>query len=88
VVKELNKKVATENAIITQADKEKTVVIIYSKGYSDKIQSFLTANNFNTLAKSPAEKFQKLIHKTKQSIQPKWTQERSSLKSKLTWEQW
>jgi hypothetical protein len=31
VVKELNKKLATENAIITQADKGKTVVIIYSK---------------------------------------------------------
>jgi len=59
VVKELNKKLATENAIITQADEGKTIVIIYSKEYSEKVQSFLTANNFNTLAKDPTEKFKK-----------------------------
>jgi len=68
VVKELNKKLATENAIITQADKGKIIVVIYSKEYSEKVQSFLTANNFNTLAKDPTEKFKKLIHKTLQEI--------------------
>ena len=66
VVKKLNKKLATENAIITLADKGKTTVIIYSKEYSEKVQSFLTANNFNTLTKDPTDKFQKLIHKTLQ----------------------
>ena len=49
-----------------QADKGKTIVIINSKEYSEKIHSFLTANNFNTLTKDPTEKFQKLIYKTMQ----------------------
>ena len=41
VVKELKtKKLATENAIITRADKGNTIVIIYSKEYSEKVQSF------------------------------------------------
>ena len=48
VMKELNKKLTTENAIVTQADKGKTIVIIDSKEYAEKVQSFLTANNFNT----------------------------------------
>jgi len=59
VVKELNKNIATENEIITQADKGKTLVIIYSKEYSVEVQSFLTANNFNSLVKDPTEKFKK-----------------------------
>jgi hypothetical protein len=66
VVKDLDKKLATETAIITQADKGKTIVIIYSKEYSENAHSFLTANNFNTLTEDPTEKFQKLIYKTMQ----------------------
>ena len=38
------------------------MVIIYSKEYSEKVHYFFMANNFNTLAKEPTEKFQKLIH--------------------------
>jgi len=66
VIKELNKKLTTENAIITQADKGKTIVIIDSKEYAEKVQSFLIANNFSTLTKDPTNKFQKLINKTMQ----------------------
>jgi len=66
VMKELNKKLTTENAIITQADKDKTIVIINSNEYSEKVHSFLTANNFNILTKDPTEKFHNLIHKTMQ----------------------
>ena len=36
MMKELNKKLTTENAIITQADKGKTIVIINSNEYSEK----------------------------------------------------
>jgi hypothetical protein len=35
-MKELNKKLTTENAIITQVDKSKTIVIINSNEYSGK----------------------------------------------------
>jgi len=37
MMKELNKKLTTENAIITQADKGKTIVIINSNEYSEKV---------------------------------------------------
>jgi len=68
VMKELNKKLTTENAIITLADKGKTIVIINSNEYSEKMLSFLTANNFNILTKDPTEKFHNLIHKTMQKV--------------------
>jgi len=66
VMKELNKKLTTENAIIPQADKGKTIVIVNSNEYSEKVHSFLTANNFNILTKDPTKKFHNLIHKTTQ----------------------
>jgi hypothetical protein len=52
--------------LVTQADKGKTIVIIDSKVYAEKVQSFFTPNNFNTLAKDPNNKFQKLTNKTMQ----------------------
>jgi hypothetical protein len=39
-------------------------MIIDSKEYAEKVQSFLTTNNFNTLTKDPTNKFQKVINKT------------------------
>jgi hypothetical protein len=65
-MKELNKKLTTENAIVTQADKGRTTVIIDSKEYSKKVHSFLIAKNLNTLTIDPINKFQKLIKKTMQ----------------------
>jgi hypothetical protein len=41
VMKELNKKLSTENAIITQADKGKIIGIINSNEYSDKVHSYI-----------------------------------------------
>ena len=49
VLKELNIKLTTDNAIVTQANKGKTIVIINSNEYSEEINSFLLANKFNTL---------------------------------------
>ena len=57
MAKELNKMLATENAIITQVDKGKTILILHSEEYSEIVQSFLTANNFRTVAKDPIENF-------------------------------
>jgi len=45
------------------ADKGKTIVIINSEEYSEKLHNFLKDNNFNTLTKDPTDRFQKLIHK-------------------------
>ena len=63
VLKKLNQNLKTENAIITQSDKGKTIVIIDSKEYSSKVHSFITASNFNTLSKDPTNKFQRSIEK-------------------------
>jgi len=66
VLKELNKKLTTENAIVTQADKGKAILIINSNEYSEKVNSFLLANNFDTLTRDLTEKFKKSIHKAMQ----------------------
>jgi len=42
--------------------------MINSYEYSEKVHSFLTANNFNIWIKDPTDKFHKLIHKTMQEI--------------------
>jgi hypothetical protein len=68
VKKKLNRKLATENAIITQAVTGKTIVIITSENYFKKVHSFLAANNFNALTKDPTDIVKKLIHKTMQEI--------------------
>jgi len=47
--------------------KEKTIVIINYNEYSEKVKSFLLANNFNTMTKDPTDKFQKSIHKPMQN---------------------
>jgi hypothetical protein len=49
VLKGLNKKLTRENAIVTHADKGKTIVIISSNEYFEKVNSFLSVNNFKTL---------------------------------------
>jgi len=50
-MKELNKKLNKENAIITS--KGKTIVIINYEEYAEKVHHFLTDNNFKTLTKDP-----------------------------------
>ena len=45
IIKNLNYRLVTENAIIVKADKVKTTVIIYSDDYSTKVHNFLTEKN-------------------------------------------
>jgi hypothetical protein len=52
-MKQLRKKLVTENATLVQADKGKTTVIITLEAYSDKVHTFLAANNFPVLTKDP-----------------------------------
>jgi hypothetical protein len=66
VLKGLNKKLTAENAIVTQADKGKTIVIINSNEYSKKVNFFFSFNDLKILTKDPTDKFQKSIHKTMQ----------------------
>jgi len=47
--------------MITQADKGKTIVIIYKKDYHNKVLTFLTDNKFQAIPNNPTNKYQKQI---------------------------
>ena len=64
IVKQIKNKFVTGNAMLTQADKGKTIVIITQNAYTDKVHMFLAANNFPTIPKDPTKKYETLIHKT------------------------
>ena len=56
--------VLENNAVITQADKGRTLVMIYKEDYHNKVHTFLTNNNFQTIPKNPTNKYQKQITQT------------------------
>ena len=56
IVKQIRQKLVTGNAILTQADKGRTMVIITQDAYTDKVHTFLTNNNFPTMHKDPTTK--------------------------------
>jgi hypothetical protein len=64
LINKINETLAKEHAILTKADKGKTIVIIYTKDYKDKVNHFLKNNNFHTIPKNPTNCFQKQINKT------------------------
>ena len=47
--------------MITQADKGKTIVIIYKENYNNKVDTFLTDNKFQAIPDNPTNKYQKEI---------------------------
>jgi hypothetical protein len=49
----INEKLVKEDAIITKTDKGKTCVVMYTKDYNNKVQDFLTNNNFQNILKGP-----------------------------------
>jgi len=50
--------------MITQADKGRTLVIIYREDYHNKLHTFLTNNNFQTIPKNPTNIYHKQITQT------------------------
>ena len=64
LTKNIQHKIKENNAIITKADKGKTLVIIYTKDYHNKIHTFLASNNFQAIPKNPTNKNQKQITQT------------------------
>jgi sialic acid synthase SpsE len=66
ILKNINHKLTTANAMITLADKSKATVIIYKHKYAKKVHTFLTDNNFHTLPDNPTNKDQTQILKTMQ----------------------
>jgi nitrous oxidase accessory protein NosD len=61
IVNKLKKKLLTGNAMLAQADKGRTTVIIYNEQYTNKIHNFLTENNIQPLHKNPINKDRKHI---------------------------
>jgi len=61
VLKNIKNKLTQENAMITKADKGKTIVIIYVHEYNTKVYDFINNNNFQLLRKNPTDKYQKHI---------------------------
>ena len=56
IVKQIRQKLVTGNAILTQADRGRTMVIVTQDAYTDKVHTFLTNNNFPTMHKDPTTK--------------------------------
>ena len=54
-------KIMTGNAMLVQADKSRTNIIIYKEVYTNKIHNFLTDNNIQPLQKNSINKDGKRI---------------------------
>jgi hypothetical protein len=52
--------------MIAKADKGKTIIIIHTQDYTNKVYTFLTENNFSTIPQDPTKKDQATILKTLQ----------------------
>jgi len=64
-IKKLNQNLVTGKAIIVQANKGKTIVIINAIEYSKKI-TYIMDNSFHLIQKDPTTKYQQLIYRTLQ----------------------
>ena len=51
LTKNIQQKIKVNNAMITQADKGRTLVIIYREDYHNKVHTFLKNNNIQTIPK-------------------------------------
>jgi hypothetical protein len=57
----IREKLQKKEAAIALADEGKTIVIIHKTDYNDKINQFLTENDFHVIPKNPTDKYQKQI---------------------------
>ena len=64
LAKNVHHKIKQNNAMIMQADKGKTLVIIYKQDFHNKVHTFLTDNKFQATPKNPTNKYQKQITQT------------------------
>jgi hypothetical protein len=64
IVNKIERKLLTGNAMLAQADKGRTTVIIYKELYTNKVHNFLTENNIQPLQKNPINKDRKHIQET------------------------
>jgi hypothetical protein len=67
LITDINNKLVKEDAIITQADKGRTCVILHTNEYNEKVLDFLTHNGFHRITKDPTNKYKKQITKALQN---------------------
>jgi hypothetical protein len=63
-MKTIKTKLMTNGATLTSADKGNTIVILPTTQYQNKIQDFITENNFCTSNTDPTKSYQKQIRRT------------------------
>ena len=61
IITQIRRKLITEKAMITKADKGNTVIIIYSNDYNKKVNNFITDNDFLLITNDITDKLQKEI---------------------------
>ena len=61
ILDKIKHKLTTNNAIIAQADKGKTIVIIYQRDYNEKVHNFIKENNIQLISKNPINRDIKII---------------------------
>ena len=66
ILKQIKQKHVTGNAILTQADKGRTMVIITQDSYADTVHTFQTNSNFPSMPKYPTAKYHNLLQITLQ----------------------
>jgi hypothetical protein len=64
MIRSIKEKLNENNAIIAQADKGKSIVILPSEQYTEKVQSFISCNQFQVSKKDPTNTFQEQVKKT------------------------
>ena len=63
-IESIRRKLISNNAMITKADKGNTVVIIDKDVYTEKVEKFIEENNITLLKKDPTLKYVKDINRT------------------------
>jgi hypothetical protein len=62
--KQIQQKLKQQEATIAEADKGRTMVIIYKKNLEDKINTFIEENYIIELKADPTQKFQRIMQNT------------------------
>jgi Tfp pilus assembly protein FimT len=62
-IKEIQQKLTQHKAAIAEADKGKSLVIIYKEDLNDKVKSFIENNNITELKTDPTQKCQRTVQK-------------------------
>ena len=61
VINQIKRKLTDAKAVVTKADKERSLIILYESNYNNKIHTFISKNNFTQLTQDITNKLQSKI---------------------------